>query len=85
MDSSKEAANNTLMPAPARPPLQEWPDSAINGTINTLQATSVNKSKSEKPKATSKILTGPELDAFKQEIDGSEHNKAVLVGLLKKK
>ena len=55
-------------------------------TMANLDRSASDKSvKVDKPATPSRLLAGADLEAFKVEVGGSEHNKAVLVGLLKKK
>ena len=70
---------------------------ALSGSHGTLRPVLTNGNDQSGPAQTDKIgkpakflssarlLTGPELAIFKQEVAGSDHNKAVLVGLLKKR
>lgn len=72
------------MTPPNQLPLQNKPNTAISGIVNVLSGSSVRSNK-EKPTSAVRLLSGPELDAFKAAVNGSEHNKTVLVGLLKKR
>lgn len=52
---------------------------------NLARSASDKPAKVDKPATSSRLLVGPELEAFKIEVGGSEHNKTVLIGLLKKR
>lgn len=85
-EQPSETVLNGDVTLPQRQPLQARPNIAINGTVNILQGKSVKKAKVDKPADQApRLLGGPELEAFKTVVSGSEHNKTVLLGLLKKR